>query len=223
MTANFPIISAGMLAAYILGAVPVSYIVAKIFGGVDITRRGSGNVGATNVLRTVGRLPAAIALAGDILKGAAAVTILAKVMYPAGAGMAYADFRMLLGLCAICGHIWTVFLKFKGGKGVATSFGVALGLWPYFTVCALVALAVWIAVVLTWRYVSLASISAAVVFPIALVAGILNLPHWHSASLWPLVVAAIVIPILVIVRHRENIRRLVTGAESKVRSRTSES
>ena len=128
-----------------------------------------------------------------------------------------------MGIAAILGHVFPVYLRFKGGKGVATSFGVALGLWPYFTLCALIALAVWIAVVLIWRYVSLASISAAVAFPIALVLGILAVPAWHSASLWPLLVAAIVIPILVIVRHRENIRRLVAGTESKVRSKTSES
>jgi glycerol-3-phosphate acyltransferase PlsY len=128
---------------------------------------------------------------------------------------------LLVGIAAILGHVFPVYLRFKGGKGVATSFGVALGLWPYFTVCAIIALVVWIAVVLIWHYVSLASICAAVSFPIALVLGILAVPNWHSTNLWPLLIAAIVIPILVIVRHRENIHRLAAGTESRVRSRTS--
>jgi len=130
---------------------------------------------------------------------------------------------LLVGISAILGHVFPVYLRFKGGKGVATSFGVALGLWPYFTLCALVALLVWVAVVLIWRYVSLASVSAAIAFPMALVVAIFIVPAWRSASLWPLVVAAVAIPILVIVRHRENLRRLAAGTESKIRSRTSES
>ena len=130
---------------------------------------------------------------------------------------------LLVGAAAILGHVFPLYLRFKGGKGVATSFGVALGLWPYFTVCAVIALLVWVVVVLIWHYVSLASICAAVAFPIVLALGILAIPDWHSTSLWPLLIAAVAIPILVIVRHRENIHRLAAGTESKVRSRTRES
>jgi glycerol-3-phosphate acyltransferase PlsY len=188
----------------------------------DLRTIGSGNIGATNLARAVGRKWSYFCFALDVLKGLAPVALV-------GAVGGVSDDPLLLslwlvvGIAAILGHVFPVYLRFKGGKGVATSFGVALGLWPYFTLCALVALVVWIAVVLIWHYVSLASISAAVAFPITLTLGILAVPAWHSTSLWPLIIAAIVIPILVIVRHRENLRRLAAGTESKVRSRTSES
>jgi len=113
-----------------------------------------------------------------------------------------------------------VTLGFKGGKGVATSFGVALGLWPYFTIPGLVALLVWVAVVLIWRYVSLASICGAVAFPVALLAGIVIVPAWTASSLWPLLIAAVAIPTMVIVRHRENVKRLIAGTESKIRDKS---
>ncbi len=129
---------------------------------------------------------------------------------------------LAVGIAAILGHVFPAFLGFKGGKGVATSFGVALGLWPYFTLCAMIALLVWLAVVLIWRYVSLASIGASLAFPVALIVGILAIPDWDVPDLWPLLIAATVIPILVIVRHRQNIRRLVAGTENKVRGKESE-
>jgi glycerol-3-phosphate acyltransferase PlsY len=116
--------------------------------------------------------------------------------------------------------VYPVTLGFKGGKGVATSFGVTLGLWPYFTIPGLVALLVWVAVVRVWRYVSLASICGAVAFPLALLIGILIVPAWTASSLWPLMIAAIAIPTMVIVRHRENVKRLLAGTESKIRDKS---
>jgi len=215
------VFAVAIVAAYLLGSVPFAFLIARAHGK-DLRTIGSGNIGATNLARAVGRRWGYFCFALDVLKGLVPVAIVGAMD-----GVSDTPLRLslwlLVGIAAILGHVFPVYLRFKGGKGVATSFGVALGLWPYFTLCALVALPVWIVVVLIWHYVSLASISAAVAFPIALVLGILIVPNWHSASLWPLVVAAIVIPILVIVRHRENIRRLVAGTESKVRSRTSES
>ena len=123
------------------------------------------------------------------------------------------------GCASVIGHIFPLYLKFKGGKGVATSFGIALGLWPYYTICAIVAIVVWAVVVLIWRYISLASIVAAVIFPLALILTIVLKGDWDFVDLWPLLIAAIAIPIMVIVRHRENIKRLIAGTENNVLQR----
>jgi glycerol-3-phosphate acyltransferase PlsY len=107
-------------------------------------------------------------------------------------------------------------LKFKGGKGVSTSFGVALGFWPYYTICALFAIAIWLVAVLIWRYVSLASIIASVSFPLVLILAIILNQKWDLFILWPLLIAATAIPLMVIIRHRDNIKRLLAGTESKI-------
>jgi len=217
----YVVFAIGIIAAYLLGSVPFAFLIAWAHGK-DLRTIGSGNIGATNLARAVGRKWGYFCFALDVLKGLAPVAIVGVVAGVADNALLL-SLWLLVGIAAILGHVFPVYLRFKGGKGVATSFGVALGLWPYFTLCALIALVVWIVVVLIWHYISLASICAAVAFPIALMLGILAVPHWHSTNLWPLLVAAVVIPILVIVRHRENIRRLVAGTENRVRSRTSES
>ena len=155
----------------------------------------------------------------DVLKGLVPMALVGTIVTGVRSTPLLLSLWLLVGVAAILGHVFPVYLRFQGGKGVATSFGVALGLWPYFTLCALVALGVWVAVVLIWQYVSLASICAAVAFPVALVVGVLTIPAWHSANLWPLLVAAVAIPVLVVVRHRENLRRLASGTESRVRSK----
>jgi glycerol-3-phosphate acyltransferase PlsY len=123
---------------------------------------------------------------------------------------------LAVGCAAILGHIFPIYVKFKGGKGVSTSFGVALGLWPYYTVCVLLAFLVWVVVVLIWRYVSLASIAASVTFIITLTAAIILKSNWEFVNLWPILITAVAIPVMVIVRHRENIKRLLAGTESKI-------
>ena len=164
---------------------------------------GSGNIGATNLARAVGRPWGYTCFALDVLKGLAPVALVGAIVgVPESPGRL--SLWLLVGAAAILGHVFPIYLRFKGGKGVATSFGVALGLWPYFTFCAVIALLVWVVVVQIWHYISLASICAAVAFPIALALGILVLPDWHATNLWPLLIAAVAIPILVIVRHREN-------------------
>ncbi len=217
----YAVFAIAIVGAYLLGSVPFAFLIARAHGK-DLRTIGSGNIGATNLARAVGRQWGYFCFALDVLKGLTPVAIVRAIAGTPDNALLLCLW-LFVGIAAILGHVFPVYLRFKGGKGVATSFGVALGLWPYFTVCALIALAVWIAVVLVWRYVSLASISAAIIFPIALALGILAVPDWRSATLWPLVAAAIVIPILVIVRHRENIRRLVAGTESKIRGKTSES
>jgi glycerol-3-phosphate acyltransferase PlsY len=212
----------GIAFAYLFGSVPFGLLIARS-RGKDLRAIGSGNIGATNVARALGRKWGYICFGLDVLKGlapAVGVRLLAAAVSPvtgATIGPVFLALWLAVGIAAIMGHIFPVYLKFKGGKGVSTSFGVALGIWPYFTLCAAVALVVWVVVVLLWRYVSLASICASVAFPVVLALGIALNPAWQAARLWPLLVAALVIPILVIIRHRENIRRLAAGTESKIR------
>lgn len=206
-----------ILAAYLLGSVPFAFLIAKVYGK-DLRTVGSGNIGATNLARAVGRKWGYACFVLDALKGLAPVALVGAVAGVPNSPM-FLSLWLLVGIATILGHVFPIYLRFRGGKGVATSFGVALGLWPYFTLCALIALIVWVGVVLTWHYVSLASICAAVAFPVALVLGMLMVPAWRSVNLWPLLIAAVVIPVLVIVRHRENIRRLATGTENRIQSR----
>ena len=208
-----------IVAAYLLGSVPFAFVIAKMYGK-DLRQVGSGNIGATNLARACGRKWGYICFALDVLKGLAPMIVVPQSSIINHQSSIEFALWLAVGLAAILGHVFPLYLKFKGGKGVATSFGVALGLWPYFTLCALIALIVWLAVVLKWRYVSLASICGSIVFPIALGSAILAVPTWRFAALWPLLVAAIAIPVLVIVRHRENIKRLLAGTESKIRSRS---
>jgi glycerol-3-phosphate acyltransferase PlsY len=204
--------------AYLLGSIPFAFVIARAYGK-DVRTIGSGNIGATNLARALGRKWGYVCFALDVLKGLIPVAAVAAI-----AGTPNEPAEMILwlavGIAAIVGHVFPVFLGFKGGKGVSTSLGVALGLWPYFTVPGLIALAVWVATVLIWRYVSLASICGAVTFPVALLIGILIVPAWTASGLWPLLIAAIGIPLMVIIRHRENIKRLLAGTESKIRDRS---
>ncbi len=205
-------------AAYLLGSIPFGLLIARAHGK-DLRVIGSGNIGATNVARALGRNWAYVCFALDLLKGLVP-TFAASMLVSRFSGL---DGHQLLlwlwlavGCAAILGHIFPVYLRFKGGKGVTTSFGVALGIWPYYTVGAAFAVAVWIVVVLIWRYVSLASIAGAVTFAIVLFASVILMPGWSASTLWPLLIVATIIPLMVIVRHRENIKRLFAGTENKI-------
>jgi glycerol-3-phosphate acyltransferase PlsY len=206
-----------IVVAYLMGSIPFAQIIAKLHGK-DLRTVGSGNIGATNLARALGRTWGYVCFALDVLKGCIPMVAVRAIAGPPDRPALLALW-LAVGIAAILGHVFPVFLGFKGGKGVATSFGVTLGLWPYFTLCGLIALAVWVGVVLVWRYVSLASICASASFPLALLAGILIRPDWDLSRLWPLVVAAIVIPTFVILRHRANIRRLLAGTENKIRDK----
>lgn len=192
---------ATVVLAYLVGAIPVGYLVARAFGIGDIRRHGSGNIGATNVLRTAGRLPAGLTLVGDIAKGAAAVALAAT--WAAG------DRRIAAAsaVAAIVGNCWSVFLRFRGGRGVATGLGAFLVLVPW---AVLPAALVWLVVTATFRYVSLASITAAVCVPLGALA--LGYPR-------PSVLACVFGAAIVVARHRDNIARLTAGTERRVGQR----
>jgi acyl phosphate:glycerol-3-phosphate acyltransferase len=189
------------VAAYVVGAVPVGYLVARLFGVTDIRRHGSGNIGATNVLRTAGRLPGLVTLFGDIAKGWIAVTL---------AGRIGGDVPSTLALgaaAAVVGNCWSVFLGFRGGKGVATGLGALLRLVPLAT---LAALPVFIVVVMTTRFVSLGSLLGAACVPFG--ALVLGAPR-------PAVVGALAVALIVILRHHDNIARLRAGTERRLGER----
>lgn len=188
-----------LLCSYCIGSIPTGLLLAKTFGGVDIRTQGSGNIGATNVYRTMGRKVGILTLIGDCLKGLLPV-LTAKVLGLPGEWIA------LIGIAAFLGHIFPVFLRFKGGKGVATALGVFLATSP---LAVLGALCVFITVLVWWRYVSLASLTAAAVMPL-LITLIYRNPIFVAMS--------VVISVIVILKHHENIKRLRNGTENKFKA-----
>ena len=185
--------------AYLLGSIPTGLLLARIVGGVDIRTAGSGNIGATNVYRTLGRKVGVMTLIGDCLKGLLPVMI-------AGQLHLAESWLLAVGLAAFLGHVFTIFLKFKGGKGVATALGVFLGVAP---LAVLIVLGIFILVVLVTRYISLGSILAAATMPLAV---------WLLGASQQKCAMTAVIAFIVIVKHHENIRRLLAGAESKFKA-----
>ena len=185
--------------AYLLGSIPFGYLLVRLVRKEDIRQVGSGNIGATNVLRSGAKGLGIATLLLDLLKGYIAVR-LARHIAPANY-----DLAVGAAVAAVLGHVFPVWLRFRGGKGVATALGVFLALVP---MAALVALAVFIVIVLLTRYVSLASILAAAVMPIA---G-LSLAPLRT----PLVIAGFLfLAVLIIVKHHANIRRLLAGTENR--------
>jgi len=205
-----------ILIAYFLGAVPFGLLIART-QGVDLRKVGSGNIGATNVMRSLGKKLGYTCFALDVAKG-----LIPMLLVPAfgltddNPTTGQLSLWLAVGCAAVLGHIFPIYLGFKGGKGVATSLGVVLGIWPYYTVCGLIAFGLWVMIFLIWRYVSLASIFAAIAFPIALTALTLTLSDWQFAQLWPLYIVAVLMPLLVVARHAENIKRLLEGSENKI-------
>jgi glycerol-3-phosphate acyltransferase PlsY len=183
------------IVGYLLGSIPFGLVFTKLSGGPDIRSIGSGNIGATNVLRTGSKKLAAATLAGDMLKGTAAVLLAAHFIS--------FDAALIAGLGAFLGHLFPVWLKFKGGKGVATYIGVLLGLaWPFALFFGLI----WVGMAALFRYSSLAALTASAVTPIAL--WIKGQPH--TAALF------LLLTVLLWVMHRANIARLMNGTEGKI-------
>ncbi len=193
-----------IISAYLLGSIPTSYLMGKILKGIDIRQFGSGNVGATNALRVLGTKVGIITLVIDILKGFFAV-LLGKLFIPE-----FTDsILIIIGIAAILGHIFTLFLKFKGGKGVATSAGVFIALTP---IPLMIALFIFIITVWISKYVSLGSILASLTLLIAeLVINIQN----SFAEIEKLVMVFMV-AFFIVVKHKSNLIRLLSGTENKI-------
>jgi acyl phosphate:glycerol-3-phosphate acyltransferase len=200
--------------AYLLGSIPFSFLVVRLVAGKDVREHGSGNVGATNVARTAGKGPGVVALLLDIAKGFAAVRLaqwlVMRPEWPFEAGLQPWQSRemwiALAGFVAVLAHMYPLWLRFRGGKGVATAGGVFLALNPIVVAGAVIVFAI---VVLVTRYVSLASIVTAAAIPLLFRFLVRGAPFWH-------IVFSIGIAIVVIVKHRSNIARLVAGSERKL-------
>lgn len=186
-----------LLLGYLLGSVPFAVIVSRLFGLADPRSFGSGNPGATNVLRSGNKLAALLTLIGDALKGWFAMW-LARKLDADGLGVAAA------GIAAFLGHVLPVFLKFKGGKGVATALGVLAGFDGWL---ALICAGVWLLAALVTRYSSLAALIAAIAAPVA--------TAWIGAGDEALIAVAAMSAILIL-RHRDNIKRLLAGTEGRI-------
>ncbi|HYC58914.1 MAG TPA: glycerol-3-phosphate 1-O-acyltransferase PlsY [Thermoanaerobaculia bacterium] len=203
-----------LVLAYLIGSIPFSFLVVKLVAGKDVREHGSMNVGATNVARTAGRIPGIVALLLDIAKGYAAVMIaryiVTRAEWPFEPGVLPWQSRemwvALAGLVAMLAHMFPVWLRFHGGKGVATATGVFLGLNPIVILGAILVFAI---VLLASRYVSLASILSAASIPLLFRYLVNGAPFWHT-------VMSIGIAIAVILKHHSNIARLVHGTERKL-------
>jgi glycerol-3-phosphate acyltransferase PlsY len=185
-------------AAYLIGSIPTGLLLGKAYG-VDVRKEGSGNIGATNLYRTVGRKIGVITLIGDCLKGLLPVLFIKSSALPP-------EFAAWVGLAAFCGHVFSVFLKFKGGKGVATALGVFLALAPLAVAIAIV---LFMLLMFIWRYVSLGSICAAAAMPVSV---------YLLGGTTTVITMTSLIALIVIVRHLENIRRLFSGTENRFKA-----
>lgn len=194
---------------YLIGAIPVGVIVGKLRRGIDVREHGSGSMGMTNVMRTVGRAAGAFVFFADVAKGAIAVA-LAWLIIGSSSDMFFWG-QVAGGVSAVIGHSWPVYIGFRGGRGVSTGFGAMLVLsWPV----ALIPLAVFILVVGLSRYVSLGSMLGAVTMLLAMIPFIV-----YDIEPLAYIVFVAVVALLVIFRHRGNIQRLLSGTESKIGQR----
>jgi acyl phosphate:glycerol-3-phosphate acyltransferase len=202
-------------AAYVMGSIPFGLIVGKL-NGIDPRTAGSGNIGASNVGRLLGKKCFALVFLLDLLKGAAPTFSAAAVLGFHADSQLDSLLWVLVGFAAFIGHMFSLFLAFKGGKGVATSAGVVLGVFPYCTLPGLAAMAVWAITLRITRYISVASMLAAALFPLFYIL-LGTYRHWPmTGAQLPLLIFAVLIPLMIIVKHRANITRLRSGTENRV-------
>lgn len=197
--------------AYLVGSIPFGYILTKLIKGVDVRTIGSGNIGATNVSRALGKTWGIITLILDALKGLLVVLPIADFALDWSIPVEDVTFRVILGISVVCGHNWTLFLGFKGGKGMATSLGVLIGLAvaiPQLRGVLLVALTIWLLAFLLTSYVSLSSLLSAFSAPFLMF--VFKAPT-------QIVIFGSLLCIFIFIRHRSNIKRLMSGEEHKIR------
>lgn len=195
-----------IILAYCIGSIPTAVWVSKYYFGIDIREYGSGNAGATNTFRVLGSKWGTLVMVIDVLKGLAAVKLALLLPYYIENDLALTNFQIGLGMVAVLGHIFPIWAQFKGGKGVATLFGLVIGISPWTALCCS---GIFLLVLYLTRFVSLSSILASIAFPIFILV-IFNVDN-HAYRVF-----AIVVALLVILTHQKNISRLLKGSESKV-------
>jgi acyl phosphate:glycerol-3-phosphate acyltransferase len=196
-----------VILAYLIGSVSTALFVSKVFYGIDIREHGSGNAGATNTFRVLGQKAGIAVMVVDILKGALATKlILLHQGYSSGNEIAYTNFMVILGIAAVVGHIFPIWANFKGGKGIATLFGMIISIQPIVAMCLVF---VFVLMLVVTQYVSLSSISASIAFPI-LIFFIFREPEIMYRLF------AVATAVMVVLTHHKNINRLVNGNESKM-------
>ena len=199
------VVITGIIFSYLVGSIPTAYIFGKAIKGIDIRRHGSGNVGATNVFRVMGKWAGITVLALDIFKGFWIIAVASELF-----GLVDNWQRILLSIAVVLGHNYTIFLGFKGGKGVATSLGVLIGLMvkiPSLNIVVILTLGAFLASFLISHIISISSIIASIVLPIAMVL---------TRQPLELMVLGLIFSVFVVYRHKPNIQRLLAGKEPKV-------
>lgn len=214
-----------IIISYFVGSIPFGLIVGHL-RGIDIRQHGSRNIGATNAGRVLGGRFFWIVFLLDLGKGLVPMLIASSIVGSIPIEQRTSTIHWLwigVGLAAMLGHVFPVYLRFRGGKGVATSLGIVLGLWPHFTLAGAVVLGIFIIVVLFTRYISVGSITSALLFPLVYV--VLSLQRGQSVlgPSFPLLIVAILLAMLIVARHRMNLKRLLDGCEPKIATRKKES
>ena len=195
-----------IILAYLIGSIPTALIISKKYFGIDIRDYGSGNMGATNTFRVLGKRYGTIVMICDILKGMAAVSLFYFLPFYLNNELARTNFMSGLGLASVIGHVFPIFAGFKGGKGVATLFGMLLVVQPIVAICCVV---VFLLALFLTRYVSLSSVLGAIMLPISV------LWIWNEEEfLYRLF--ALIIAVMVVLTHQKNIGRILRGVETRV-------
>ena len=198
------------LISYLVGSIPTAYIFGRVLKGIDIRKEGSGNVGATNAFRVLGKTAGIIVLIIDVLKGLVCVLVVGRLLTGVDLPVSGIVARIILGFICICGHNWTVFLQFKGGKGVATTLGVLIGLGiivPGLGKALLLAVMIWMITFASFRTVSISSIVSSICFPIFVF--LFKQP--------PIIMAvSLILSIFILLRHRSNFQRIIQGKERRL-------
>lgn len=202
------ILGLSLVVSYLIGSVPVGYLFGRLVKGVDIRKHGSGNIGATNVFRVVGRQWGIIVLILDFAKGFLVVTLLAEFFFNLAPAVSIGIYKIVMAIAVISGHNWTVFLGFRGGKGIATSLGTLLGIVPL--ACGL-AVIVWVGTILIWKYVSVASLAAFASPPL-----FIAVFYQQKENFLLLVIFSIIVAFFAVYKHIPNIKRLLRGEEKRI-------